>query len=447
VVTAGYRVGELLPPPTGDSHPQVIAASTSAAPAGGPPESGDESATQFASDRRRGRPLWSPGVVQASYQDWQSGPTPADGPAPWDFGPGEEDGPRAPRFYLRGEYLLWWARRDSTPPLVTTSSPADNGILGRPTTRVLFGGPLDENPRSGGRFAAGYFLDDCGDKAVELEGFFLGQRSARFAANSAMNPVLARPFFAANFNTEFAELVASPGISTGSVQVNAPSSLWGIQANLTCKACCGCNYRVNVFGGPRYLDLDESITITENVQGLAGAPAPFTNANTTAFDHFSTHNQFFGGQLGASGSYRLGRWSLDVRGQLGLGGTHQTVTIDGATQIVAANGAVQTFQGALLALPSNMGHFTRDRFSVVPEVGVNLSYHVTDRLRAFVGYNFLYWTNVARPGDQIDRVLDVTLIPAFAPNVQPAGQNRPAVLFRDTDFWAQGLQLGLEYTF
>jgi hypothetical protein len=64
-----------------------------------------------------------------------------------------------------------------------------------------------------------------------------------------------------------------------------------------------------------------------------------------------------------------------------------------------------------------------------------------------MGYSFLYWSNVWRAGDQIDRVVDVTQIPNFAPpDVQPTGFARPGVPFRTSDFWAQGLNFGVEFT-
>src|SRR5262249_23740520 len=59
--------------------------------------------------------------------------------------------------------------------------------------------------------------------------------------------------------------------------------------------------------------------------------------------------------------------------------------------------------GGLLTGPGNIGSSTTGRFSVVPEVGMNLGYYVTDWMRLSVGYNFLYWSGVARPGEQIDR--------------------------------------------
>jgi hypothetical protein len=67
---------------------------------------------------------------------------------------------------------------------------------------------------------------------------------------------------------------------------------------------------------------------------------------------------------------------------------------------------------------------------------------VTPGFRAYVGYNYLFWSNVLRPGEQIDRTVDLTFVPN-APRV-PFGQNRPLPTFKQADLWAQGLQFGLE---
>ncbi len=361
--------------------------------------------------------------------------------------PGEGPLP-ASRFYLNAEYLLWWTKADRVPPLASTSSnPNDFGFLGNPTTQVLFAG-LDRNPFQGARITAGVALDDCGQTALEVSGFILGQESAKFMASSAQFPVIARPFFNLNQNQEFSQLVAFPGVSIGNLQISAPSRLWGTEANLRCNVCCGCDYKVDTLVGFRYLDLNENIVIQENIQGLAGAPAPFTNAQTTVIDRFAAHNQFYGGQIGLDSEFRRGPWSLDLRGKLALGNTHQHLTIDGSEQIIAPNGTVQNFRGGLLALPSNIGQYSRDRFSVVPEIGISLGYQLTEHLRVSVGYNFLYWTNVLRPGNQIDRVLDVTQIPNFnIAGSAPTGQNRPTVPFKETDYWAHGLTVGLEFRY
>src|SRR5205085_3026875 len=122
-------------------------------------------------------------------------------------------------------------------------------------------------------------------------------------------------------------------------------------------------------------------------------------------DRFESKNEFNGGQIGLAGEYRSGAWSVDARGLVALGNTHSEVTIAGATQITVPGGVPTTRPGGLLALPTNIGHYSSDRFAVVPEASVVLGYQFTDGLRAFVGYTFLYWSDVRRAGDQIDLVV------------------------------------------
>jgi hypothetical protein len=175
--------------------------------------------------------------------------------------------------------------------------------------------------------------------------------------------------------------------------------------------------------------------------------AVFPNSHVLVSDSFDTHNQFYGGQVGLDGEYYLGRFFLGLRGKVALGDTHETLNINGSQMITDAQGNLHVFRGGLLALQSNIGHFTRDRFAVVPEVGLTVGCQLTDQLRFTVGYNLLYWSEVIRPGEQIDRVIDETLIPNFGARHPPAGQNRPMVLFKQSDYWAQGLTFGLEYKY
>ncbi len=366
------------------------------------------------------------------------------------------------KWYARGEYLLWWTKNDTTPPLVTTAPASVNGspafgALGQPGTTVLFGGGLDRNPFSGGRFALGYYLDDCAEKALELSGFFLGQRSASFEANSGNTPVIARPFFAVNpgpNNGQTVQLVSFPGLVTGQVRVRTPSELWGLEANLFCQWCCGCNWRVDPFVGFRYLNLHESVSVHEDLlfgPASAGVPPNLAGKIGAVDDRFATTNQFYGGQVGVEGRWQQDRWTLDGRAKLGLGATHQSLLVNGSQELTDPVTHLRTqFVGGLLALDSNIGRFDRTRFAVVPELSLTAGYYLTDRLRALVGYNFLYWSSVVRPGEQIDPRLDLNRIPNFLlPNTPaPAASTvSPARLFNTTDFWAQGVTLGLEYRY
>ena len=71
----------------------------------------------------------------------------------------------------------------------------------------------------------------------------------------------------------------------------------------------------------------------------------------------------------------------------------------------------------------------------------------TSNLTAFAGYSFLYLSSVARPGDQIDRSVNPTLIPTNPSFGVPFGPPRPAPIFNHTDFHAHGVNLGLGLAF
>ncbi|MFN4259617.1 MAG: BBP7 family outer membrane beta-barrel protein [Gemmataceae bacterium] len=353
--------------------------------------------------------------------------------------------------YGSAEVLAWWLQDQFFPVLITTGTEVSQGILGQPGTRVLFGGRREDlNERLGGRFTAGVWFDDCRTSAVEVSGFFLGERSVPFVVNSVAAPVIARPFVDINNNRPFRELATFPGILTGSVSVRAPTSLWGIEANLRKKLCCTCNWQWYGYLGFRVLDLDEGLEIIENLIAQTtiatdrGNILPGDTINVT--DRFDTDNVFYGAQIGLGTEYQYGRWFVDMKAKLAVGGVAQKVHINGF-QVIQTAGGVQEFTGGLLALPSNIGRHSRGRVAVVPEWNVNVGYQLHPHCRAFVGYSFLYLSNVVRPGDQIDLNVDVTQIPNFATDAQPANVNQPAVLFRDTDFWAQGLNFGLEFRY
>jgi hypothetical protein len=383
------------------------------------------------------------------------------------------------RFYLRAEYLSWWLRGQSLPPLVATSSPLvpqnNQGVLGQDTTAVLFGGStLDSRQHSGGRFTAGYWLDSCQVWSLEASGFFLGREDTSFAANSGAVPVLARPFQVQNLgNLEFRELTASPtGVFSlnGSVSVNTPTELWGAEVNLRRKLCCGCDYRVDLLVGFRYLELRDGVHQLEDVTTLQPFPTPafFPPGATVApgdrflvQDLFDTRNRFYGGQLGASGEFRRGRWIFGGTAKVALGVVEQTLDVQGSTTQFRMGQPILALPSGLFAQQfTNSGHFSQSQFAVAPEVGVKVGYQLTDHISAFVGYNFLYLSNVMRAGDQIDRSLDIRQVP-FALGVPPmltlpnppgttvavppvAGPSHPIVPFRTTDFWAHGVTVGLE---
>ncbi|MDB5313968.1 MAG: hypothetical protein JWO38_8170 [Gemmataceae bacterium] len=368
----------------------------------------------------------------------------------WWGRPADSSDPESPptdRFFARAEYLMWWVNPQRIPVLATTSVNGGFGFLGDPGTRALLGpGTFGDPLRLGMRLRAGWWFDDCGTCGVDGSFFFLGRQSSSATFSSGTFPTLTRPFFAPNFNAEFGEIVALPGFASGTLRVDATSTLWGFDANLRHALCRTCDYRAEVFAGYRFLGLDESLAITENITALPGNTNDPAGTAVVVQDRFQTRNRFNGGQVGLAAERNWGRLSLDGRVSVALGDTTQTVDITGS-QARLRPGMItpDVFNGGLLATGPNLGHFTRDRFSVVPELAANLGYWVTPTVKAYFGYNFLYWSNVIRPGDQIDRVVDVTFVPNPPRGVPPSGQLRPQPTFRQSDLWVNGIQFGVEW--
>src|SRR5438309_1388204 len=85
---------------------------------------------------------------------------------------------------------------------------------------------------------------------------------------------------------------------------------------------------------------------------------------------------------------RIPSWSLDLLGKLALGTTHEVVNIKGDTTLNLPGGVSLVEPGGLLAQPTNIGHYSADRFAVVPELGLKLGYQVTAHMRLTAGYTF-----------------------------------------------------------
>jgi hypothetical protein len=114
---------------------------------------------------------------------------------------------------------------------------------------------------------------------------------------------------------------------------------------------------------------------------------------------------------------------------MSLGNMNQQVIIDGQTTIAVPDEDPEITAGGLFTNPdTNIGTFSRDEFTAVTEVGLTLAYHWGDCTKLSVGYSFIYWSDVLRPGDHID------------PNI---GDGQPAFRFNRGDYWVQGVNLGL----
>ena len=99
-------------------------------------------------------------------------------------------------------------------------------------------------------------------------------------------------------------------------------------------------------------------------------------------------------------------------------------------------------------MPSNSGSQFRDVFAAAPEFRLKAGYQVTSHACVFLGYDFLYLSDVLRPGNQIDRGINFsqTIQSQLAGNAPPIG-TRPAFNFEGSSFWAQGINFGCEFRY
>ena len=98
-----------------------------------------------------------------------------------------------------------------------------------------------------------------------------------------------------------------------------------------------------------------------------------------------------------------------------------------------------------MALPSNSGRARREAFAVVPEAIARVGWNLGEHSRFFVGYNFLLLSDAVRPGDQIDRTVNVSQVPFPTRALLPVrGPERPLLAVNSSDLWLQGLILGVE---
>jgi hypothetical protein len=364
---------------------------------------------------------------------------------------------RRRRFWANGEYLYWWIKDAPVPvPLLTSSAPDDAGILGRPSTRVVLGGDrLDTDERSGGRFSAGFWLDQ--ERRAGLEGtyLFLGSRAVNHFASvpgDRQDLVIAVPFQETGPAApgESSALVSFPSAFSGAADLRIATRLWGAEANGLLGLWRGERWRGDLLVGFRYLQLVESLTF------LTSSPdfPPFTPDDLfVTFDGFDARNRFYGGQLGARVEWAAGRFFVRATGKIALGSVRQEVGIGGALRtndFTGSTGPAMAFPGGYFAQRTNIGAYSQSQFAVVPEVSINVGYEVTRWARVFVGYTFLYLSEAARPGNQIDRVINSTQSETILFTPTPGrlvGPRRPAFDFRDDDFWAQGINFGLELRF
>jgi hypothetical protein len=349
--------------------------------------------------------------------------------------------------YARSEYLLWFFK-NSHPRTLVGLVPANvaaangNNLPPGSITSLVGGGPgLDYDRQSGVRLGVGVWLDPGQCLGLEAEGFWLERGAFHAHYASSGDPVIGPVYN--DLTRETIILFADPASQRSStMNVDANNRLWGAELNARRRVCSIVSDRLDAFVGFRYLSFDESV----NVSGTTTTPPNSGGFDFSYFDSWGVHNQFYGGQVGLQGDFAWGRWFTNLKAKLALGDMRETARLDGSTTVVPGNQPAFTLPGGVLVQPSNLGSYSKDRFAVVSEITLNTGLQVTDHLRVFIGYDFLYVDHLARAAHQTDGV-DSSQIVVLNPLNRNANATRPQFAFGDGRFWSNGLNLGMEFRY
>jgi hypothetical protein len=334
----------------------------------------------------------------------------------------------------------------TTPALATTSAagtPQESaGVLGDPNTSILFGSDrLNDESRSGGRVTLGRWLDPAFCLGFDVSYLWLGEGSESYVGSGDELAILARPFFNTQTAEQDARLIAFPELVDGTLTVRSATDFQSWEAVFRHTVASRANVQTDYFLGYRYAELEDFLQVDEATVSLGG---PTVDSTFVLFDRVGTRNRFHGGELGV----RLLRqaaplWSIELTGQVALGGTSSTVVLAGETVATAADGQSETTDAGLLVQATNSGTYEHDTFSTLTEFGVTLRRQFTAGLAGRFGYTFLYWSDVLRAGEQLDLSINTSQIPPGTLEGEP----RPAVPLDRSGFWAQGMHFGLDYRY
>ena len=368
------------------------------------------------------------------------------------------------RLWFSTEYLVWATTGQAVPPLVTTSlagtPEADIGVVGLPTTRVLFGGTNFEGPmRSGARLTAGFWFTPQQERGIEASWFGLAIAKEAFSVSTnGGTSYLARPYIDATTSQQSSVVIlpstTSPTFPTGdptlldqAVDASIQSQFGSVDVLYKINRTQGEDFhRRYLVGGFRYLMLEDQLAVnmTSSVSTTTAGGLPITSATTS--DSFRTLNQFYGGEFGMVEKWWRNRWSLQVLGKVALGATTVTTRINGLTTTAetttTGTTTTGTYPGGVLAQATNPGN-EQSLFAAAGEFGVTADYAIWSQFRLSVGYSLIYWTTVGRVTDQINTSVNPT---QFGGGTL-SGVSEPTFNLSTTGFWAQGVNAGLEYQF
>jgi hypothetical protein len=354
--------------------------------------------------------------------------------------------------WVSADYLLWTVRHQTLPG-VAASTPMALGVDlsaagGSRMTPVFLAASADgidinTGDHSGFRIGLGYWFDPQQCCGVEANFMYL-ERTGGVFSNASNNS----PQFTINAVSSGAAVIA-PGAApaaalilanaSANVYASTTNSLWGGEVN---GRWTSVQFGTMTFGGLagfRYVGFDESLNLQDSaLLSLATAGSPTVVQNTT--DSIRARNNFYGGQLGTDVTWFCKGVFLDLRGKVGLGMTHESVDLGGATTMTL-NGVSTTLPGGALTGAGTLGTHNRNRIAWTYELNLKLGYEVTNWFSIYVGYDYLDLSNVVR-STGVTGVSQTNVTATVAGTGTAVTLSQPTFRFTDSNLWLQGFNFG-----
>ena len=335
--------------------------------------------------------------------------------------------------WIRAEGLIMFMKDRRSPPLVTSNDPGLFTSLDQAGVVTEFGGDLDGGVSGGFRTDVGRYLSD----GFGVGGRFtwIGENGDDYSAagdGSVTSRSLGIPHFDTNIADENAEIVNQANQFAGNVNASFATEIYGAEAYARLDFMSTNQARIEMIGGYSYWNVEDRLSLNTSRTDVN------TLATTIRSSLWDTENEFNGGQIGFDSSIRRGCWSARMLSKIHLGNMQRTVNISGATVqgvgVPPAPLAGQVTTNSSLLVDARQGSETSDEFAFIPELNFTLGYRFRDHVSFTVGYNFMYFDEIALAGEQVNRIVDGT---AAGAAVAPAGFD-----IVDGSLWIQGIAIG-----
>jgi hypothetical protein len=340
---------------------------------------------------------------------------------------------------------------------------------------------IDLGDHSGVRFTLGGWSDSDHRCGVEATGFVTERRGGDFAIlqnNANQQFLITTPFTNNVFQVQSTTAIGNGVTATNTsrtlvesfpvffvrqanlaLSASTHTQMWGGELNARSTCCYYGPIAVGGLAGVRYLNFNEDLTVSDNFllfrpAGLPSQGGPNGDPPTgggpslgnpllfATYDKARTRNDFYGGQIGTDLETNLYGFTVNLRGKVAMGAMYESVDVTSLT-INTDPRAGGVTPGGLLFGQTDNGKHQRTKICFIPELNLKVGYQFNDHLRGYAGYDALYISEVARPGEVTALTRSSTSAMVGGTPIQ-LNTTSTAFQFSDSRTWAQGFNFGMQ---